>query len=521
VASAAGISTGKRRTYSFKRPPRLARFRLWRWGVASARAGKRDGAQGVPDANDRKHPPQVQHLTELTNAWQHGPLLRRYRAERNRLGTERHHVVEQAEALAERLGSAPRLSDDDGFARAVLADGPSVAPPIPTEAPVRRGREQPVAGLSAFRYLALLLAIFACEGIINKKALELFSERDAVLWLMVSGLAVGIVLMSHLMGSSWRRYEDERKGFSILVVLILAGIAVSGVLGTLRYLTVDNQRQQQIETLQGQVKDAQGRLKQYGTTVQKPEELKKRGLTLEQQNNLFTSQSRRDEAGAELRANQSLLASARKARGIDRPEFGLPLFIFLNLFLVGVATALGYQHHDPERALIVAERRQRRREAFGAWLRTLRLRMQYRRDRRRERRQAKKLRKEADVQLATAKKDRAIAHAERAALEQLLGSLLAREKSLNDALDDLLRTYRSAAAEAEKLCEGIIHGRYWTAQNEAARTVPLKLKRAWQQATLKAVKKGHPLPPEPQGMEWVRPKAQDMPLAFDHPAEFA
>jgi hypothetical protein len=484
----------------------------------AARAGRRDGRNGVPSPDSNEQPPHIRYRVGVVNAWMAGPVERHYVAERNRLQAIRNLVFERAEALEARLDSP----HEDWTEPAGQPGTPEIAraPRVTVRDSVGKSRgedEAVITRLSTPKYLALLIAIFACEGIVNKKAFELFSERDAVLWLMVSGLAVGIIIASHLMGRSWKRVEEERRGIPILMFLAIVGLAASCVLGTMRFLTVDNARQERVRTLTAQVQGAQAQAALYSKQAASLQHL--RHLRPAQRNALTITRSRLADAQAELIGTRSLLDADKHPHGIDRAIIAVPLFVFLNIFLMGVAVALGYYHFDPEAERVVAARRQNRRLRWAERIRVIRANRRLRREEKRQRRDTSKLVKEAHKQLGRDRDEAKSRDEERHSLKRQLGDLRAFIASMDNALGEVRRQYVGACAEAEKRCEGMLQGRYWTVQNAAAQRRPRKMKEAWERASLRAVKRGQKPPAEPPGTRWLRPNVQGIPLPFERPPE--
>jgi len=506
------------KAYKFKRPPRLGHFRLALRGVGSSRAGWRDGRYGIPDSVDDKLPANVQRRVDQANAWMNGPLARRYASERNRLEGLNHQVRTRGQVLHETAQNAHQSANVN----------PSSAPAPPTLLPARAkpteekragttdeavvGEEARTRWRSTLVYLILLGAIFGAEAIINKKAFELFSESDAVLWLMVSGLTVGVILAGHHIGRSWKSSHSDHRARPMLVFLALLALGAAVFLGTMRYLSVDNTRQERIRILSAQVEDLSA---QRGTLIVQQRSIeRKRRLSVADREALRIVRDRRAVAETQLRSTRSLLRTAKTPNAVERATIAIPIFMFLNVFLIGIASVMSYYHYDPAAEKASKLWWARLAHRIGAAVSRFAANC---RDGRTRRMNSRSTRAHAK---ALARHNRAVADQlkdyERRQSE--LGVLAGATLALDATLEALERAYRYACVESERRYGAVI-ARYWESQNRQAKRRARRYERVWNRAMREAAKNGLPAPTKPDEASWRRPASQDAEITFTRPAE--
>ena len=512
---AAGVLPGRKKVYGFKAPPRLSRSRLVLLGIESSIAGRRDGRRGIPDRDDPNLPASVHRRVDQANAWMNGKLARRYFRELNKLQGHKRKIEGAADGLSQTARAAGSEETSSSFVAAPATEDASTARSETTTTgrrpSVTRPDKQHVRKQSPILYLLELIGLFACEGVLNKTAFEVFAQSDTTTWILVSGLAIGLILAAHMIGKSWRRVEDKRNGTPALLVLCLVAVGAAGVLGTMRYLTVDNQRQQTISVLRQGLASVQST---NAGDVQQLEKLNKKHLSATGRTTLVTLQSRIASQKVQIRNVNSQLVAAGHTQTVDRAFVSIPLFVFLNLFLTAVASVLSYYHYDPEAAEAAAMRRHLRRRQFAAWLGNVFVSWRERRTRRRARREKRRREKEFGAASAAA----ARRQGESDALIRHGTALRAAGTSIDEVLNTLNNAYRAACAETEKLYEANIR-RYWSANTRETTREARSLERDWRKANHRAVRKGHPVAERPDAASWKRPKSQEIPLPFQRPTE--
>ena len=158
-------STVGRAGYGFKQPPRLGRMTLFFRTLASRRAGKRDGKDGVPNPDDPICQITFHSEWDQANASMNGRIANAFLRERNRLRGVRNHLVADGTALASTeedlkeaglvaIQSPPEILLGDGEDTSLDANANGEPPPIRK---VRRRRQQ-----STLRYIAIL---FGCSRV--------------------------------------------------------------------------------------------------------------------------------------------------------------------------------------------------------------------------------------------------------------------------------------------------------------------------------------------------------------------
>lgn len=442
-----------------------------------------------------------------------GRLARRYFRERNKLQGQKRKIEGAASGLSQTASSVESGQASSGFVSTAPTEGASYGVSKTTnarrQASVTKPEKTAVRKQSTLVYLLALVGIFACEGVLNKKAFEVFSQSDTTTWILVSGLAIALILAAHMIGKSWRRVEDKRNAAPALVVLCAVGVGAAGVLGTMRYLAVDNQRQQTISVLNQEISAVQSTNAGYVSQLKSLD--KKRHLSPTDTNSLVILKSRVASATAEIASARSQLSAANHPQAVDQVFVAIPLFILLNLFLTAVASVLSYYHYDPAAADAAAIRRHLRRRQFAAWVGSVLVTWRERRAQRRAGREQRRQRKELAAATAAAVRKKN----ESDELIRRGTALTAAGTSLDEVLDTLDSSYRAACAETEKLYEATIR-RYWGANNRAATREARNLARNWRKANRD---RAHDAVERPQAASWKRPTSQDAPLPFQRPAE--
>jgi hypothetical protein len=501
-----GRRTRKIRVHGFKAPPRQSRLGVMIRGYLSGLSGWRDGRDGLPDPAEPRPPAHVQRRVDQANAWMNGRLARRYFTEHNKLQGGKERLDGIVEGLT-------RTARDARLATVGPDDPATLDTPAATDAKraaTVRKHVTPARSYGTLLYVLSLVGIFAGEAVLNKKAFELFSETDRTLWVMVSGLAIAIILAAHFIGRSWKRSEVDRQVVPILVALSFAALGASFVLGTMRYLTIDNQRQQTIRLLEQQIASTSSANAGYAAARRSLQ--RRRHLSPSQKQSLAIINSRLAAGRAAIASAQSQLTDAQNPPRIDRAFVAIPLFAFINMFLLVVASAAGYYHFDPKAAEAVARRREERRARRVSWFAEFRGRLRDRSLRRQARREDRRRRRAIATHNAAA----ALEQGELDKLIQQREELAAMANSITGVLESLAEAYRAACAEAEELCLSTIR-RYWAAQNRQAIRLARDVERDWRAGARGALKQGRPEPPQPEGSRWRRPASQDAPLTFQRP----
>jgi hypothetical protein len=520
VAIARGVSgqtLGRRKVHRFRAPPRQSSLRLALYGFGAALAGRRDGRQGIPRPEDAQHPASVKRRVERTNAWMNGKLAHRYHAERSRLLGLQTTLAQSAQGLGITvpLSAAAQAPPDSAAPHqetptvmAVAVDGTKK---VARSTPRVRGAVQLQ---STIVYVGLLLLIFVGEAVINKKAFELFSESDQTLWVLAGALGVVVVIGTHLNGRAWKRSTENRGELVLAIVLTTFLLGASVALGVIRYLSVDHTRTQTVQVLQQEVSAIAS--EENGYVGELHALTQKKHPSVAEKNSIVVLQGRIASDKGESSGAKSELIDEQHPTGIDRAIYAIPVFALLNLFLIGIASALAYAHYDAD----AERRRAEQRTEFWASLRrglkgffaaiggTFRgfigwwqRRMQRWENRRINRRLRKQLALERG---AAAQRSRLVGYAE----------------SLDETLVELRKVYTAACAEAEKHCEEIIQ-RYWAANNHRSAHDARKAERLWRRANLRAIKHGRPELPRPAAADWQQPYSQTVPLAFQRPTDLA
>ncbi len=492
-----------KKVYSFKALPRMSRWVLALKGHGSSLAGWRDGRQGVPDPDDPNLPANVHRRVYQANAWMNGKLARRYFRERNKLQGQQQKIEGAINGLSSTASLVESALATSNLASVSSAPGGGETATAGRRPSVARSEKAVVRTQSTLVYVIFFIVIFVGESILNKKAFELFSETDATLWLMVSGLAVGLVLAAHLIGHSWKRSESERRAVSMLIVLSIVAFGAAFGLGTMRYLTVDNQRQQTITVLNQQIASVQTENAAYKS--QRNSLGKQQALTRVEEESLLILERRIAAGQAEIASAKAQRSYAQNPRGVDRAIISIPLFMFLNIFLIVVMSALSYYHYDPAAAKAAARRRHRRWRGFVDWLQGVPVVCRERKKEKRARLEEKRRLKElGEVDERTRQG----------------AELAAAAESIDKVLDILDSAYRAACAETESLYEAAIRC-YWVANNRQTMRNARKSERDWRRTNREAVDEGRPPVERDETASWKRPKSQDIPLQFQRPPEHA
>lgn len=515
----------------FKAPPRVRRLKLWALSRASIRAGRADGQAGTPAADDPALPSAIRRLVEEANAFMGGAITQRYVTERNRILHLQNHIEAAANERKHEitsLGGVPEAAPASdattaGVPKSAAAPEDRATEAKPRKAMARAATTRDFSAVRAqgnFTYVLWLGLIFIGEAVVNKKAFELFSESDRTLWLMVTGVAVAVVVCAHLLGKFWKRFADEGRDKQALMFLAVIALAGAAMLGTMRYLAVDQERQDQISLLNNQIQAASTDL---ARNQEREQQLApKAKLTPTEVEELRLARSRIAGAEAQLSASEGRLQETQTLQGIERPAIALPLYILLNLVLIGVATALSYHHADPaaerERQQDKGRRRRERRERLSGWFAAAL-------DRSSQRREAKRLREELARTEEIATRARQAAQVSEAArlkrineLQREVEHLRASYKTADRTLEEMQKAYCAACDSVEYAYRAIAE-RYWNSQNQNAQRPLKQLKDAWEKGRRRALKKGMPMPEKPEGLDWRQPAAQKTPLGFNRPAE--
>jgi hypothetical protein len=515
----------------FKAPPQPSRVLLALRGLGSTVAGWRDGRLGLPHFDDRDQPPHVKRRVAQANAFIGGPLRRQFRLERNRL----RNIWSDLDASLRLTSGAPRPQHDPPIL--TIPDELLIPPEVRTDRSAPSAPQEPdsdvtdrhaafgllIPRLRDVVYFDVLAAIFGCEGFINKKAFELFAERDLYLWFMVSGLAAAIVTGMHLLGRFWKKRD-----YGALTALVAGSILLAGTIASMRYLAIDHARQKDIRTLRAQIGNLDAEIAQSRGEQKALEKRKK--LSPADRQSLVILKGRIAQDSAQITASRIQLDDAKHPQGIDRPLYGIPVFAALNLFLMVVAAALSYYLYDPE-AQKAKRRRDELRELLAGGLIAVvtsrRRRKRSKRERRAVARDAARLRRDRKRAVENIEREntrRRQEHDETRTRRDLEEGMRifwsAGVPATEAALEELAKAYSGACIAVQQRYVAIID-KYWTAQNRRAKRRATAIEKRW----LKAVARGRELnqsaPVRPDDIRWRRPEAQAEPLVFaqlDDPA---
>ena len=291
------------------------------------------------------------------------------------------------------------------------------------------------------------------------------------------------------------------------LVLVITALGVVVAIPAMRYLAIDNAREDQVRVVRGELDNAQSERARY--VVLRNSLSRKAHLTPAQRQSLATLISRITSDDAQITALQTSVEAVAKPRGADRAVIAIPLFFALNLFLFAVATAISYYHYDP-----AADRRSAMRRAERAFARRNAVRGFFaRRAEKREMRAQTRMARRDDGRRAK-QRERAQAEQDVRELElRRLSVLEANAETVDSALTEMERVYSAAVGETHDTYRTLIN-RYWSEQNQRGMRRARKLATAWRKSVLRATKRGKATPEQPPGIDWQRPVSQDVALPF-------
>ncbi len=418
-------------------------------------------------------------------------------------------------SLSQSSNEAASKEAEETLASNVAAPEPERPAPAPHPRieNAQRGRAQ-----SAFSYVSILVAIFACEGILNKKAFEVFKQSNRNTWMMAAGLAIALIVAAHFIGKSWRGMETSRNAVPVFAALCVFTMGCAIFLGITRYLAVDSERQDTLKTLTQDLGEVNNAIRNYQIQINGYN--RKRSLSSRDRNELTVlNQQLALQQGrqGDLRAS---VISEHTPPPVDRPSYAIPLFLFINIFLTGVASILSYYFHEKNAVEIREQRSQLRWETISTWLADRRRRRNEREEWRKDRRRRR--RREVDEE----KMRRATARTEKRAIQRHQANKLAQQRAqekteallrataadqarieaaathIVDVIANCKKAYINACEHTEGVYSDAIN-RYWEMNNAAS-------KRRWLSEHRNAGGETKPLP-------WEKPTVQDKPPQFKRP----
>lgn len=225
----------------------------------------------------------------------------------------------------------------------------------------------PVRTHSRLLYVLVLLALFAFDAFLNKKAFEIFGDTDLFLWIWLGGFAAVALVGCHIMGQYLKDKGGDRRGRVILTILVALSIGVSAALGAMRYYSVDNDRQQTIRALEQQRSSASGILAAAKAERTRLLQIKPAGRSPAEKQALVITDGQIASANSSLASSKAQLEDERKPRSFDLWFASIPMFMMFNLFLFVVAVGLSYIYYNPQeaRAHAVARAKRRQQRAEG------------------------------------------------------------------------------------------------------------------------------------------------------------
>lgn len=226
------------------RLPNIGPVHRWVLALEARRRGRQDGRLGIPGAEEKIAPPEVQKLKQQADG-----VLRRIAAAWSdgdaRLKGEYHAILREQDAAAAAIAATERdLEATKSKCNAIRVRLSSQQQDDALRSADERWR------LPSSFYLPAIVIIFIGEFPLNAVAFQLFQEDLLMTWAMTAGLAATLVLCAHALGIFLQMKPSSARSELLSWVLGVLPVAVIVAIAIIRE-TYIQQSEAASETTQG------------------------------------------------------------------------------------------------------------------------------------------------------------------------------------------------------------------------------------------------------------------------------